>query len=426
MSLFMEIASCVVEVFIYFFYFNGVLKRKDISDKKYYGFLAGTIMFNIARSYLYLAFEYNILITVAIWIVMALVCFKDNKFKKMFFVALNVIALMTSEIVTAVILSSIHQIKYDDGFTMRYLGMIMTNLTLFMLDIYIIQFAKKKYRKLPLKFNILTFLCPAFSVFILMLLDNYIAQSYNHHYIMALIAVAGIGYINVMICNFFDYYRQSLESSTLKTLYNASVENYKLRTESDDEIRMMSHNIRGDMLTIRELMKEGDNKKVEECVDEIERKFSKYSSVSRTGHPSLDSILNYEYRKAYSLGVNYNIKTNLSENILINDIDLSDMLYNAIDNAIEACMKTDEKYILVSVTTCDGFMKMSIENTSLKVAIDDNKISTTKLDRKNHGYGILSMKTVAEKYDGSVDLSYKNGIFSCVIIIKNLSKNENL
>ena len=139
----------------------------------------------------------------------------------------------------------------------------------------------------------------------------------------------------------------------------------------------------------------------------------------------LDTILNIENKKAIALGIKYDVKLNISENINVSSVDLSRILYNAIDNAIEACDKTKEKYILISITSYEKILKIVIENTSPYVEIKDNKIKTTKSDYIRHGYGIKSIKGALENNDGLLSLSYKNGIFVCRIIMNNNAGHEN-
>lgn len=418
----LEIIFCIVEILVCFFYFGSVLGKNDKSKLFHNLLLCAIILINIGRSYLYLSFVYNILFTILIWIVVAFTCFEAKYSKKLFFIAVNILALIATEIITAMLLSTLHEIEYDDGFTMRYLGLIMSNSILFILDVYIIYFAKKKYRKLPTKFNILMLLCPIFSIYVLMLLDTYIAQSHNHYYVTSFIAVVGLGYINIMIFNFFDYYEKSLYASTAEAMLYASEENSIIRNDKDEEMYSLNHNISKHMVIIKEMIECDNREEADKYFYELDEYVSQYISVSRSGNSTLDSILNQEYKKANSLGIKYDIKINLSEELVIPRVCLGSLLYNAIDNAIEACEKVNEKYILISVSTKDNMLNILVENTSPEVEIHDNKISTTKKDKSKHGYGIISMKRVAEKCNGSVNLSYKNGIFSCSINVENRLK----
>ena len=325
----LEFTACIIEVLIAFIYFNGVLDRKENIGKLFYCFFGVAVILNISRTILLLSFSVNICITVILWLFIAILCFEGSYLKKMFFVIVDSIAIMISEILTALFLSTFLKMEYDDGFTARYLGIAISITILFVLNIFTIYIAKKKYRNLPIKYNILMILCPLASLYLLLLLDAYIVQSQNHYYFMSFLAVVGLGYINIMLFDFFDYYEKGLQAQSL------------------------------------------------------------------------------------------DVKLNISENINISSIDLSSILYNAIDNAIEACEKVKEKYILVSITADNKALKIIIENTSLPVDIENNKIKTTKVDHRRHGYGIASIKRALKNNDGFITLNYQDGIFICRMLMKN-------
>ena len=329
---------------------------------------------------------------------------------------------MISEILTALFISTFLNLEYDDGFTMRYLGIALSTTLLFVFNLFTIYIAKKKYRNLPLKYNILMILCPIFSLYLLMLLDSYIAQSLNHNYFMSFLAVLGLGYINIMV---FDYYEKGLQAQTLDVVLKANEENYKILEQNEKELHILRHDILKHMAEIKDMLNAGNKEAASRYVDDINNIVLKNTSISRTGNIVLDSILNTENKKAAALGIRYDVKLNISEDINISSVDLSRILYNAIDNAIEACEKINEKYILVSITSDEKMLKIVIENTSPYVDIKDNKIQTTKSDHIRHGYGIRSMKDALKNNDGLLSLSYKNGIFVCRIIMNNSAGHEN-
>ena len=417
----MEISSCIVEIIIAFFYFNGVLGRRRTIGNYFWLIAAVAVICNIARSYLYLSFAVNIGITIIMWTVIATVGFNGKLSRKIFFIVVNAIAVLVSEILTAMFLSTFLEIEYDDGFTQRYLGMILSTVLLFVFDIYFIYIAKRKYRQLPLKYNVLMILCPAFSVFLLLLLDTYIAQALNHHYLGCVIAVIGLVYINIMVFDFFDYYEKGLQAASMDIMLKANTENYRLLEENEKELHIMRHDILKYMAEIKEMISRDNKEEVQKYVEELNQIVGESTSLSRTGNLALDTVLNIESKKALSAGIQYDVKLNISEDILISSVDLSGILYNAIDNAIEACEKVSKKFILISITADAGKIKIIVENTSPDVTIENNTIKTSKQDFKKHGYGIASIKRKLEHYDGFMSLDYQNGVFVCRILMKNIA-----
>ena len=420
-----EFISCFLDIVIVFIYFNGVLERKESIEKIFWIYFCMAVLINFARTNLYLSLAPNIFVTIILWSLIAVFCFDGSYTQKSFFVTVNAITIMISEILTALFISTFLNIEYDDGFTMRYLGIVLSTTLLFVFNLFTIYIAKKKYRNLPIKYNILMILCPIFSLYLLMLLDSYIAHSPNHNYFMSFLAVLELGYINIMVFDFFDYYEKGLQAQTLDVVLKANEENYKILEQNEKELHILRHDILKHMVEIKEMLNAGDKEAASRYVDDINNMVLKNTSISRTGNIVLDSILNTENKKAAALGIKYDVKLNVSEDINISSIDLSRILYNAIDNAIEACEKINDKYILVSITSDEKMLKIIIENTSPYVDINDNKIKTTKSDYIRHGYGIRSIKDALKNNDGLLSLSYKDGIFVCRIIMKNTVKLKN-
>ena len=420
-----EFISCFLDIVIVFIYFNGVLERKESIGKIFWVYFCMAVLINFARTNLYLSLAPNIFVTIILWSLIAVFCFDGSYTQKSFFVTVNAITIMISEILTALFISTFLNIEYDDGFTMRYLGIVLSTTLLFVFNLFTIYIAKKKYRNLPIKYNMLVILCPIFRLYLLMLLDSYIAQSPNHNYFMSFLAVLGLGYINIMVFDFFDYYEKGLQAQTLDVILKANEENYKILEQNEKELHILRHDILEHMAEIKEMLNAGDKEAASRYVDDINNMVLKNTSISRTGNIVLDSILNTENKKAAALGIKYDVKLNVSEDINISSIDLSRILYNAIDNAIEACEKINDKYILVSITSDEKIVKIIIENTSPYVDINDNKIKTTKSDHIRHGYGIRSIKDALRNNDGLLSLSYKDGIFVCRIIMKNTVKLKN-
>lgn len=419
-----ELISCTLEIVILFIYFGGVLDKKENVNRGYFGYFVTCVAINFVRTSLFLPFRLNILVTVIIVLLTAFLCFRGTSCKKLFFVIVYVVAVMISEILTASLLSTFFKIEYDDGLTMRYLGMALSTAFLFVFCIFTIYIARKKYRHLPIKYNILMILCPIFSLYLLILLDSYIAKLPEHHYILSFIAVLGLGYINVMIFDFFDYYEKGLQAQTLDIILRSNEKNYALLQENEKELHILRHDIQKYMSEMKEMLRSGNQDAARQYAEDINNIVIKDTSISRTGNLVLDTILNVENKKAVQLGIKYDVKLNVSESINIASVDLSRILYNAIDNAIEACEKVKEKYILVSVSVDSGLLKIVVENTSQPVEINDNKIKSTKSDKKKHGYGIASIKSALKNNNGLISFDYNNGIFVCRIIIQNGTKQK--
>ena len=90
-----------------------------------------------------------------------------------------------------------------------------------------------------------------------------------------------------------------------------------------------------------------------------------------------------------------------------------------MDNAIEAADKvSDDKYVRFSIITDNENIIVTSNNSTINV-MDGNQLRTTKQDASKHGFGIMSIRSIVEKYNGSFVWNCKGGVFSVTIILPN-------
>ena len=107
----------------------------------------------------------------------------------------------------------------------------------------------------------------------------------------------------------------------------------------------------------------------------------------------------------------------------MSDADLCCLYSNLMENALEACLrvKTGQREIFVAVVRpgTDNLairVKNSADNIAGKVG--DVFLSSKAIGRV--GYGLLSVRSIAEKYDGTVSFKWlKNeGLFESKVVMK--------
>ncbi len=194
-------------------------------------------------------------------------------------------------------------------------------------------------------------------------------------------------------------------------------ENYKILKANENNLRILKHDILKHMSTIREMVKGSENENVIKYTNELERTIRDAVSVTYTGNSAMDSILNIEGRIAGAYDIKYLVKPIIFSDIKISGVDITALLRNALDNAIEAQKNFERKCITTSITADEKYLKICIENFSEPIEIEYGR--TTKGDKLSHGYGLKSIKTIAEKYNGEVATAFNSGIFTLKIKLEN-------
>lgn len=96
------------------------------------------------------------------------------------------------------------------------------------------------------------------------------------------------------------------------------------------------------------------------------------------------------------------------------------LLGNGIDNAMEAVQKLppEERVISLYIRTQGDLAHIHIENPYAgTVAMRNGLPVTSKKDQDYHGYGTLSIRTIAEQYGGGMTINTADGLFQVDVVL---------
>jgi len=189
-----------------------------------------------------------------------------------------------------------------------------------------------------------------------------------------------------------------------------------------EEIRILRHDMRGELAIIhgynelnqREKIRNHIEKKLQEMDIELLPQIDSDNIIT--------SFLNFKLKEAQSKSIELNVESSLTEEIeiFIDKEDICRILNNLINNAIEACNYCDEKYIELDIDVLDNCLIIRCENPySGNLNTEGDKILTIKEDKTRHGYGLKSIKGIAEKYGGLVKLNHEDNLFTVEIQMLN-------
>lgn len=209
------------------------------------------------------------------------------------------------------------------------------------------------------------------------------------------------------------------EINAVRAALKSQYEQYRNYQESFEMMNMKYHDIKHQIAGVRA---EKNLEKRNQWLDEMEKELDIYSLLGHTGNHVLDGILagkNIHCQK-------HNIKiTCVADGKLLNSIHVTDLCTifgNALDNAIEcvSLIEDDKKRVIhLAVSKEKNFIYIQIENYCEKeFKIGKNQLpETTKKDKKEHGYGLQSIKHTVEKYKGSMIYTLENSWFELKILI---------
>ena len=150
----------------------------------------------------------------------------------------------------------------------------------------------------------------------------------------------------------------------------------------------------------------------------------------RTGNETLDIVVNEKVEMCRSEGITITFLGDGELLAFVSQYDIYSLFGNILDNAIEAVRKVGEKAKkIISLTiqaqgNCVVISSMNYFVGKLNLS-DEGELVTTKTDNvESHGFGMRSIKLVAEKYNGDVRVSVSGDIFDLSVLIINPDGNR--
>lgn len=237
------------------------------------------------------------------------------------------------------------------------------------------------------------------------------------------LTVAGLIIINIisfyMLVRISHEHKENIRKSMLLVQINEQTNNLDEMRRMYDELRKIRHNIKGQLGTVSELIRSGKNEQALSFLENAGISQAEMNVLVYTDNDILNAILGFLSGKCSASDIA------LRTNILSSDIsyflpvDICIILTNLITNAIEASVRSQGKEILLELSVQCNYYCIRVANQIEKSVLESNPmLITTKKDKTAHGFGVASVKMLAEKYDGMTSFYERNGQFIADVWLK--------
>lgn len=172
--------------------------------------------------------------------------------------------------------------------------------------------------------------------------------------------------------------------------------------ETEHRIMMMKHDMANVFSCILGLLEANRYQEAEQYVKAYQKdKIEKISTVIQSENETVNAVINAKLAICEKEDILCHCRIGEGAEG-VDAVDLSVLLANLFDNAIEAEKKLKgEKEIIFDMRMHKGYLVITIKNLVEKKVLDENEsLQTTKEDKKHHGFGMSSMKEIVEKYEG--------------------------
>lgn len=235
------------------------------------------------------------------------------------------------------------------------------------------------------------------------------------------IEIAGILVINLAIFYLYgavqDYYRQKIEKEEFFNRMEIYANQLDIMKNSYQKIKELRHDMRHHLGELKYLANTNEKKQLLAYIEDMELHMINTEEYVSSGNKEIDGTLNYLLQTAKKKLKEVDVSVSIPENLEIHNYLFNVILGNLLENAIAAAVKTERKYLKIHIKLKQNVIYIVVENSyNGEVKIKDNKIMTSKKDKKIHGIGLESVKRMVEEMNGMLDIQWKESVFTVNII----------
>lgn len=394
-------------IFLFFYYFDIFFLRRG----KILLIVAGLLVFTIWEFFIIhiiktIPVYVNIFVTIGITIFTVSVVYKGSFWSKCFFsIAFDAIWMLLET------LSNYILIIYCEVYaSSQPIGSLVSKI-LFLLVIFALKkvFTNDEIKELPMKYSILLVLIPMGSIYIM---NNIFMLGYQvnsiHEKLYSALAVFILLSMDILI--FYIYYKltDDLLLRRMTAVYEQQLELCERHQEERElsllQMRDAKHNMKNNFVTILAYAEKGDCRKIIDFVNDVlDESGIKISTLVNSGNIVVDSLIGYWYVVAKQMNIKFTIDVNIPMMLPFKGADLSLILGNILENAVEAASKeASDKYIHIRMKYDKNNLLIFVVNNynGKLIKTKDKKLKSTKIDSGNHGIGLSSVERVVSKYHG--------------------------
>lgn len=409
----------IIDIFMYLFEFLMVFYYSDIlfSEKK--SRKTRIVIFLLNTTFLGCVYQLNITyLNIALMFLSYTLLFYflyDISFKTaLFHSLLFLIVMFATEIITSII-----GVAFFDDFNALEKNIsayvfvtVISKLLYFSIMMVILKFLAQK-ESTDNKFFWLLFVMPLSSMFILICF-RYITYQITLTQIMNvlwIVSCIGILFANILVFVIYEFsLKNSNELHEIKEIQRQQEQDekyYEILEQTNKEMHLFSHDIKNHLTQIRNLE---DINAVNQYIDKLYPTIEKFSYTGISKNKMLDLIISKYATLCESKKIKFDVDVKTSNLSYIDDVDLSTLMNNLLDNAVEAAKNSKNAFVQLNVFSKNNIYDgLIIKNSCFLPPVTDNKeLKTRKSDKAHHGLGIKSINKIVKKYGAVYDWKYDN------------------
>ena len=183
------------------------------------------------------------------------------------------------------------------------------------------------------------------------------------------------------------------------------------------EMRGYKHDFHHHLQTLKGQLEAGEVDRALAYIEQLDNQLMNVDNLLKTGNVSLDAILSAKIAQAKVDSITVTVKANVPDSLTISDVELSIIIGNLLDNAIEACRSVDSnRFIRIYISMKGKMLYFSMLNSSGEKKKKTGSLFATQKEGM-HGFGLRRAEAILEEHGGWVKYNSEDGAFTSEFLV---------
>lgn len=193
----------------------------------------------------------------------------------------------------------------------------------------------------------------------------------------------------------------------------AQKKQYDALTAHMDETRRARHDLRQHLAAVQSYMERDDKTGLAEYITVYRDRLPPDMTEYFCGNDVVNAIISYYAAQARELGIVFTAKASYPKDCPVCDTDISVLLGNLLENAVEACRREtgNGRFIKLRIKQKgEAPLLILVDNTCMSaVSFEDGTPLSSK--REGVGIGVASVREIAARYHGAARFEQRENVF---------------
>ena len=231
-----------------------------------------------------------------------------------------------------------------------------------------------------------------------------------------------ITYVVILAINHLTYYRRNNED--MHNFIRNKMQYYQMSHEGITSLQIKCHDLKHQIAAIRT---KAEQENFHKYLDRLEDSIIEYGTVVECGNETINVVLTEKNILCSTCGVKFSYIIDGTLFDFMSEMEIYSLFGNALDNALESCIKVTDpvrRVISLKAAARGDMVILHVEN-AFQEALNmvDGMPQTTKKG-SGHGFGLRSIQSIAETYNGVASVQTEDHLFKLTVILRPESKKD--